>query len=96
VVGLDERLSGADLAMTGEGFVDEESFHGKVVGGMARLCGQAGVPLLVVAGEVYEAQPGLEAISLTSRFGAERSNADPLGCVREAVAGYLRGAQLRT
>jgi glycerate 2-kinase len=95
-VGLEERLDGADLVLTGEGFVDEESFHGKVVGGMARLCADAGVRLVVVAGEVYDAPPGLEVVSLTQRFGSERSHADPLGCVREVVADLLRGSQLPT
>ena len=95
-VGLEERLDGADLALTGEGFVDEESFHGKVVGGMARLCAEAGVRLVVVAGEVFDAPEGLEAVSLTARFGSERSHADPLGCVREVVAELLRGAELAT
>ena len=91
-VGLEERLAGADLVLTGEGFVDEESFHGKVVGGMARLCREADVPLLVVAGEVYEAPPDLDVVSLTGRFGAERSLADPLGCIREVVLGRLPAA----
>ena len=97
-LGLDERLAGAGLALTGEGFVDEESFRGKVVGGMVRLCREAGVPLLVVAGEVYEsavdgveprAEPQVETVSLTARFGAERSHADPLGCIGEVVAERL-------
>ncbi|HET6809498.1 MAG TPA: glycerate kinase [Acidimicrobiales bacterium] len=91
-VGLEERLDGADLAVTGEGFVDEESFHGKVVGGMARLCAEAGVRLVVVAGEVYDAPADLETVSLTARFGSERSHADPLGCVREVVLGVLTAA----
>ena len=91
-VGLEERLAGADLVVTGEGFVDEESFHGKVVGGMARLCAEAGVRLVVVAGEVYDAPSGLEVVSLTRRFGVERSHADPLGCVRAVVADVLRGS----
>jgi glycerate kinase len=93
-VGLEERLDGADLAVTGEGFVDEESFHGKVVGGMARLCGEAGVRLVVVAGEVYDAPADLEMVSLTARFGPDRSLADPLGCFREVVADLLRAPQL--
>ena len=33
-VGLDEHVAGADLVVTGEGFLDAESFEGKVVGGV--------------------------------------------------------------
>ena len=36
---LDEHIEGADLVITGEGFLDEQSFEGKVVGGVAELAG---------------------------------------------------------
>lgn len=93
-VDLDERIAGADLVVTGEGFLDDQSFHGKVVGGVAELCREASVPLLVLAGDVYEdVAPedlaGLSVVSLTDRFGAERSHSDPLGCINEAVRDYL-------
>ncbi|HZT65862.1 MAG TPA: glycerate kinase [Acidimicrobiales bacterium] len=88
-VGLEERLEGADLVVTGEGFVDEQSFHGKVVGGVVELCSLARVPVLVVAGEVL-ADPGVETVSLTVRFGAERSLAEPAACVAEVVAERLQ------
>ena len=38
-VDLDERIEGADLVVTGEGFLDEQSFEGKVVGGVVALAG---------------------------------------------------------
>jgi len=43
---LDEVLEGADLVITAEGFLDEGSFDGKVVGGVAGLAGVLGVPVL--------------------------------------------------
>ena len=43
-VELYERLEGADLVVTAEGFLDAQSFEGKVVGGVAELTAQAGVP----------------------------------------------------
>jgi glycerate kinase len=94
-LGLEEILSGADLVVTGEGFLDEESFHGKVVGGVAERCAEAGVALLVVAGDIYEPVdlPGVEAVSLTARFGTERSQTDPLGCITEVVQAVLRASR---
>ncbi|HUZ43216.1 MAG TPA: glycerate kinase [Acidimicrobiales bacterium] len=95
-VELDERVARADLVVTGEGFLDEQSFEGKVVGGVAELCGEAGVPLLVVVGEVYGdfgsarvETAGMEVVSLSERFGGERSISDTEGCVELAVAAYL-------
>ena len=52
VVGLDGVLAGATLVITGEGRLDAASTSGKVPGGVAERAGRAGVPCLVVAGEV--------------------------------------------
>jgi glycerate 2-kinase len=49
-VGLDEAVEGADLVITGEGFLDEQSFEGKVVGGVAELAASLGVPVLADRG----------------------------------------------
>ncbi len=90
-VDLDERLEGCDLVVTGEGYLDEQSFDGKVVGGVVALARELDVPVLVVAGEVIEDLPdGLEAVSLTERFGGERSRLDTLACIEEVVAERLR------
>lgn len=94
-VGLEERLEAVDLVVTGEGFVDEESFDGKVVGGVAEMADALGVPVLVVAGEVFDrVDERLPTISLVERFGAERSSGEVLACVEEAVAAWLAGAGL--
>lgn len=93
-VDLDERIHEADLVVTAEGFLDEQSFRGKVVGQIARLGREAGVPVMAVAGQVYDAAPveGLEVVSLTERFGAERSREDTLGCIQEVVEARLSDA----
>ena len=91
VLDLEERLEGCDLVVTGEGFVDDQSFDGKVVGGVVELAAALDVPVLVVAGEVMDELPeGVTAVSLTERFGGERSRLDTVGCVEEVVADHLR------
>src|SRR5690606_26673660 len=90
-LGLDERIEGADLVVTGEGFLDEQSFDGKVVGGVAEMAASFGVQVLAVVGAVYDqVDPPFEVVSLEERFGTERAHADPLGCIREVVAERLR------
>jgi glycerate kinase len=80
----------ADLVVTGEGFVDEASFDGKVVGGLAALAAEFCVPLLVVAGEVFDGVGDrVEAVSLVQSFGRERAMADTAACITEAVAAHL-------
>jgi glycerate kinase len=81
----------ADLVVTGEGFVDEASFHGKVVGGVVELAAEYDVPVLVVAGEVFDGVgERCDAESLVRRFGQDRAVADTLACVTEVVAERLR------
>ena len=83
-------LERADLVVTGEGFVDAASFQGKVVGGVVELAAEIGVPVLVVAGEVFDdAHRRVEAVSLVERFGRDRALSDPLGCITEVVAERL-------
>jgi glycerate 2-kinase len=89
-VGLDERVEGADLVVTGEGFLDEQSFDGKVVGGVVDVATGAGVPVLVVAGEAFdEVDQRVPTRSLVERFGRERALAEPVACVEELVADWL-------
>lgn len=95
-VELHERIEGADLVVTAEGFLDEQSFDGKVVGGVVELASEAGVPVVAVVGEVVDdpavlGRPGLRVVSLVERFGDERARGDVLACVEEAVAAVLAG-----
>ena len=89
---LVERVAAADLVVTGEGLLDEQSFSGKAVGGVVGLAGEAGVPVAVVVGDVdpdVETPPGVEVVSLVSRAGRDRANEDAAGCLEEAVASLL-------
>lgn len=85
---LAERVASADLVVTGEGYVDEQTFAGKAVGGVVRLCAAAGVPCLVVAGD---GDRGTEFpyVSLVERFGAEKAFGAPADCVSRVVAEHL-------
>ena len=89
-IGLAERIEGADLVVSGEGFLDEHSFAGKAVGGVAELAEEAGVPVLVVVGEAFDDSP-VPTVSLVERFGRERAFSDTVGCVEQAVSEHLRG-----
>jgi len=48
--GLADRLAGADLVITGEGSLDEQSLLGKTPIGVARAAARAGVPVVAVCG----------------------------------------------
>jgi glycerate kinase len=79
-----ERLAAADLVLTGEGSFDFQSLRGKLVSAVAHRAQQAGLPCLVLAGQVTvgrreAAAAGIEACySLVERFGRDEalSNAE--------------------
>jgi glycerate 2-kinase len=91
-VDLAERTEGADLIVTGEGLLDEQSFHGKAVGGVVDLAQELGVPVFIVAGDIdWEGVGALPApcVSLVERFGRDRALGDTLACVSQVVAEHL-------
>jgi glycerate kinase len=89
-VGLVDAVETADLVITGEGRLDAQSFDGKVVGGVIDIAAEFDVATLVVAGAVdgdLAVPAGVEVVSLSERFGSERSLTDTLGCLSEVFAG---------
>ncbi|MEM9566434.1 MAG: glycerate kinase [Actinomycetota bacterium] len=93
-VALDEHLADADLVITGEGFLDQESFAGKVVGGVHRWAAEAGTPTVAIVGQADpEATPpdDLEVRSLTELHGLERSMEAAIELVGTEVEQVLAG-----
>jgi glycerate kinase len=52
LIGLTEAIAGADLVVTGEGALDEQTLHGKAPAEVAARARAAGVPCLGIAGAV--------------------------------------------
>lgn len=91
---LDADVDGADLVITGEGFLDEESFDGKVVGGVVDMARHFGVPVVAVVGEAFDgADELLPTLSLTGRFGLERASTDTAALLGEVAVGLVDRAQ---
>jgi glycerate kinase len=87
---LDLSLDGADLVITAEGFLDAQSFDGKVVGGVAGLAAVTGVPVVAIAGDVFDgAGDRIRAVSLVERFGEGRARDHTLECIEEVTADLL-------
>ena len=67
-VGLQNRLRGADLCITGEGALDGSSAGGKTPVGVARHCRLAGVPCLALAGKIGDGAAALEGQGIDAYF----------------------------
>src|SRR5699024_8891260 len=89
-VGLEDSLARADAVVTGEGALDAESFHGKVVGGGTDAARRHDLPVLIRAGTVRDDVPPLPervaAVDLSERFGADPSWSETARCVQRAVS----------
>jgi len=92
IVNLDQEINQADIVITGEGRLDDQSLHGKVIAGVARHASQLGKPCVVLAGEVRLgkrecANAGIDsAYSMTEFAGLERSLANPIQVLTEVSA----------
>jgi glycerate kinase len=94
-VGLESKIGGADLVITGEGSLDRQSLEGKVPAGVAELSRKAGVPCVAVAGRIELSEEELRAAGFhawaaaVDVVGGDRALADPSASVEEATVAAL-------
>jgi glycerate kinase len=89
-VGLHEQVAQCDLIITGEGYLDNESFDGKVVGGVQQLAQQFNKPVVVICGGAdVDAQQRIDSFSLIQNFGESESFSQPLLCIEKAAAAIV-------
>ena len=89
-VGLHEQIAQCDLIITGEGYLDSESFDGKVVGGVQQLAQQFNKPVVVICGGAdIDAQQRIDSFSLIENFGDAEAFSKPLMCVEKAAAAIV-------
>lgn len=81
-VGLVDRMAGADLAVTGEGRYDATSLRGKVTAEVAGRAQDAGLPCVVVAGQVEVGRREAAAHGVDATY----SLAELAGSVEDAMA----------
>ncbi len=68
IVGLDAKLDGADLALTGEGQIDFQTAFGKAPAGVGAMAQTRDVPCVAIAGGVGEGLEQLHHIGIDAVF----------------------------
>lgn len=68
LVGLDDRLVGADLVLTAEGQIDFQTAHGKAPAGVAERAKRRGIPCFAVAGGIGERISELHPVGVDAVF----------------------------
>ncbi|KQS66444.1 glycerate kinase [Modestobacter sp. Leaf380] len=83
LVGLDAALAGADLCLTGEGALDEQTLSGKAPAVVARRAAAAGVPCVGIAGVVRLAPAELAAAGFAAGHALTEVEPDVAVCLAE-------------
>ncbi len=68
-VGFEAHLAGADLVITGEGRLDEQTLQGKTISGVLRRAQAMRVPVVALAGAVTGDPAAYRAAGLLAAFG---------------------------
>jgi glycerate 2-kinase len=84
---IDQKLSEADLLITGEGSVDWQTLSGKVIMGLAKKAQNFAVPTIALAGRVQVGKRELAAAGIVAAYGCVAENqpppADPFAALRD-------------
>jgi glycerate kinase len=90
---LYDELDDADLVITGEGCLDDTSSAGKVVGGIAEVAAEYGIPVVAIVGSDERTDrsipAGVEVVSLAEAYGLEAALAEPKRLVEHAASTWL-------
>jgi glycerate kinase len=85
-LGLHDAVDGADLVITGEGHLDKQSFEGKVVGGVAGVAAEFGVPVGAIVGIADDdVRARIPTIAIADEYGLERATREPLWGIERAA-----------
>jgi glycerate kinase len=90
-LGLYDAVHGADLIITGEGHLDRQSFEGKVVGGVAGIAAEYGVPVAAVVGIADDdVRDRLTIRAIADLYGLDRAMREPLWCIEQAARDLIQ------
>ena len=88
---LHDSIVAADMVITGEGYLDEQSFEGKVIGGVQEMCAAVDRPVAAIVGDAApEVADRIRHRSITRDHGIERAMREPLWCIEHSAAALLR------
>jgi glycerate 2-kinase len=95
LIDFDRRVIGADLVVTGEGSLDEQSLAGKAPVGVARAAASAGVRVVAVAGRLQLSAAQLREAGIAAAYPLTDLEPDLNRCIANASPLMRRmGAQI--
>jgi len=101
LMGLEQAMADADLVVTGEGSLDEQTLHGKAPAGVAEAARRVGVPVVAVAGRCQLDADALAgagfraAYTLTDEASYPDETFDAPGPLLERIGARIAEQELR-
>ena len=99
-VGLDEKLKGADLVITGEGQIDLQTVYNKAPIGVARRAKQRNIPVIAICGSLGRGfedvhAEGIDAVAsiLSAPMTLDEASARAGELIADATAEAMRFMQ---
>ncbi|MET8692505.1 glycerate kinase [Streptomyces bauhiniae] len=84
VLGFAEALARADVVITGEGALDEQTLHGKAPAGVAAAARAAGKEVIAVCGRLTLPPETLHRAGITAAYPLTALEPDPATCIAQA------------
>jgi glycerate 2-kinase len=95
LIDFDRRIAGADLVVTGEGSLDDQSLAGKAPVGVARAAARGGIPVVAVAGRLQLSPSQLREAGISAAYPLTDLESDLDRCIANAGPLLRRlGAQI--
>lgn len=86
LIGFQDKVVGADLVVTGEGSLDEQSLAGKAPIGVAHAAAKAGVPVVAVAGRMQLSQQRLQQAGISAAYALSDLEPDAARSITNAAS----------
>jgi glycerate kinase len=83
LLSFDRRVPGADLVVTGEGSLDEQTLQGKAPAGVAEAARRHGVPVVAVCGRRLLDDERLHDAGIGAAYALTDVEPDTATCMRE-------------
>lgn len=91
---LAEKMAGADLILTGEGRIDDQTLQGKLIAGITHMARKEAIPVVALCGSLNLSPDELTELGLTSAFSIVPGPASLDDALTNAAA-YLKQTTFR-
>lgn len=73
LIRFQDKAENTDLIFTGEGQIDYQSLHGKVISGIAKAAKLKNIPVIVVAGSIGKGAEDAYSLGIQALFSTNRT-----------------------